>query len=89
MNSLDFFLVPLYLIIILVTELLQENNYHKGPEFKYFNQGLIIKIFRHTDCGIIYQFYYGGGDTFNFYIMTSAFYDTFKSDPKVSLGYYL
>ena len=82
MNSLDFFLVPLYLIIILVTaNFYKKNNYHKGPEFKYFNQGLIIKIFGALIAGIIYQFYYGGGDTFNFYIMTSAFYDTFKSDP--------
>lgn len=45
-------------------------NKHYGPKHpwrKYFIPALTVKIFGAIFIGMIYQYYYGGGDTFNFF----------------------
>lgn len=39
---------------------------------KYFFPALIIRLFGAIALGMIYQFYYGGGDTFNYFLHGSA-----------------
>ena len=42
---------------------------------------LLIKVFGSLLAGFIYQYYYGGGDTFNFYIIITNFWEGFWDDP--------
>ena len=46
-------------------------------------QGLLIKIFGALLVGFVYQYYYVGGDTFNFYIMITNFWEVFWDNPTV------
>ncbi len=76
---LDYFLLPLYLLIIyLVAFIFRERRYPVGhPWRKYFMPGLTVKIVGAIFIGMIYQYYYGGGDTSNYFehaqIVNSAF----------------
>ena len=39
----------------------------RNPEYKYFLSGLMFKVFAGLFFGLIYVFYYGGGDTISYY----------------------
>ncbi len=76
---LDYFLLPFYLVIIyLVAFIFRERRYPVGhPWRKYFLPGLTVKIVGAIFIGMIYQYYYGGGDTSNYFehaqVVNSAF----------------
>lgn len=48
---------------------------------KYFIPGLTLKFIGAIGLGLIYQFYYGGGDTFNYWNNGYYIYDAFWNDP--------
>ena len=55
---------------------------------RYFFPALFLKIFAAIALGIIYQFYYSGGDTFNYHthgsrIIWGAFWDDFAAGVKL------
>lgn len=55
---------------------------------KYFFPALILKMLGAIGVGLIYQFYYGGGDTFSYYThgashIVEAFYDNFSAGFKL------
>jgi hypothetical protein len=66
---LDYFLLPFYLLLIyLVAIIFRERRYPVGhPWRKYFLPGLTVKIGGAIFIGMIYQYYYGGGDTSNYF----------------------
>lgn len=75
----DIILLPLYLIIIfLVAYLFRNFRYHNAIERKYFLPGLAVKIMGGLAVGMIYVFYYGGGDTFYYFSDSRAFNYAFK-----------
>jgi hypothetical protein len=50
---------------------------------KYFFPALLLKMLGAIGVGLVYQFYYGGGDTFSYYThgashIVNAFYDNFS-----------
>jgi hypothetical protein len=66
---LDYFLLPFYLLIIyLVAIIFRERKYPAGhPWRKYFLPGLTVKIVGAILIGMVYQYYYGGGDTSEYF----------------------
>jgi hypothetical protein len=44
-----------------------KKNIRTNPEYEYFTRGLIVRIFGAIALGLIYFFYYGGGDTVNYH----------------------
>jgi len=81
----DYLLLPFYLFIAFVTAIYYRNKYYneKHPLRKYFMWAFGLKIFGGIGVGLIYQYYYGGGDTFNYWnhslIINSSLYDSFST----------
>ncbi len=82
MTTLDLFLAPLYLVVIYALAFSHKNKHYKGhPLEPYFIPGLTIKLIGALLFAMVYQFYYGGGDTFWFYQGMDVFFNTFLQDP--------
>ena len=64
----DILLVPIYLVIILlVCSRIKSKNIAQFQEYKYFTKGLVFKLLGVSAFISIYLFYYGGGDTINYF----------------------
>ncbi len=82
MTTLDLFLAPVYLLIIYVLAYSHKSKHYKGhPLEPYFIPGLTIKLFGAILFGMVYHFYYRGGDTFWFYQGIKVIYSAFLNDP--------
>lgn len=76
----DVFLLPLYLIIILIFAYLYRNFvYSHSPLKKYFIPGMLVKIMGGLGVGFVYVFYYNGGDT-TYYFRDSAVFNNSIND---------
>lgn len=60
----DFIMVPLFLVL---AHYFSSRTYSKmigkNPEYKYYRKGFLFKIYAGLAFGLVYAFYYGGGDT--------------------------
>ncbi len=78
----DIVLTAFYLILTIIFSLLYQNKRkYFNPEYKYFTIGILIKIFGGIAVGLIYNFYYKGGDTINYFITTKAYLNLFDKSP--------
>lgn len=82
MNSLlsvyDILLPPLYLIIVLgYGYIVTKRNIREKPEYEYFFKGLLVRIIGSISLGLVYFFYYTGGDTTNYFQTASAYSNLF------------
>ena len=81
----DLILTPIYLIVLIATARRQrEKRYPEGHALRrYFLPGLYVKLGGAIFIALIYQIYYGGGDTFNFFhhskVINSALDDSFST----------
>ena len=77
----DLILIPVYLLLIYVVAFqIKAKQIIKHPEYKYFVKGLSFKLFGATAFVLIYLFYYGGGDTINYFKSTVALSNLFFED---------
>src|SRR3954465_15428974 len=78
----DFVLTPIYLlIIIMIAKRYRDRKYPPGHSLrKYYLSGLYMKLFGAVFIGLLYEFYYNGGDTYNYFshakIINSALNDS-------------
>lgn len=78
----DYVLLPFYIgIILMLFFRFRDKHYPKGHAWrKHFTYGLILKIIGAVFIGMLFQYYYGGGDTFNYYeharVINSSFFDS-------------
>ncbi|MCW3083765.1 MAG: hypothetical protein JWP12_1131 [Bacteroidetes bacterium] len=73
LSIFDLLLAPLYLLMIYFTgSYIQSKNIVAQPIYKWYTRGLMIKLFGAISVCLIYQFYYTGGDTTNYYETTKA-----------------
>jgi hypothetical protein len=85
----DAILTPIYLLLIIAVAKHQRNKrYPLGhPLRKYFLSGLYVKLGGAIFIALIYQYYYGGGDTFNYFecarIINSSLDESFGTWVKV------
>jgi hypothetical protein len=80
---LDFFLLPFYAVIIyLIAFRIRDRYYPAGHPWRaYFVPGLTVKLVGGLFIGVIYQYYYGGGDTSNYFIQAKTINSSFMDSP--------
>ena len=67
MEIKDLFITPVWLVIIYVLAFLIRPYVTDSVNRKFFIPALTLKFIGAIALGLIYQFYYGGGDTFNYF----------------------
>lgn len=79
----DLLLTPLYLLVLsAIARKQRDKRYPVGhPLRPYYLKALYAKFFGAIFIGLLYQYYYGGGDTFNFFHHTRVINSAFKKDP--------
>lgn len=86
MGLKDFIAGPIVLIIIILLAYLIRPYVTNKRTKRFFIPALTIKIGGALALGLIYQFYYGGGDTFGYTTQGSSLvYDSFWDSPLTSL----
>jgi hypothetical protein len=80
----DFVLTPIYLIILLTIAKRQRDKWYPvgHPLREYYMKGLYLKFFGAIFIALVYQYYYGGGDTYNYFhdakVVNSSLNDSFS-----------
>lgn len=81
MEALDIIIAPIYFILILGGAYWIRSRVTTAYTRPYFIPALLLKITGALAAGFIYQFYYTGGDTFNFFNTSKIIWEAFKEDP--------
>lgn len=80
MELKDFFITPIWLIIIYAFAFFMKKKVTDKVTKKYFFNALHLKIIGGLGVGFIYQFYYGGGDTTHYFYHSSLIWDALWDD---------
>ncbi len=87
MGLQDFIITPIFLIFTYIIAFWIKSKVTDKQNSKYFIPGLTAKILGALSLGFIYQFYYGGGDTFTYFHLGSKYvWEAFKNDPLIALN---
>lgn len=89
LSIFDLLLTPLYILgAYAYGYYVTKKNIRTNPEYAYFTSGLMTRVFGAIAIGLVYFFYYTGGDTTN-YFQTSVAYGNliFKSQDDFWLGW--
>lgn len=81
MGYSDLLVTPVLLFLVILIALLIKKRVTTKESSVYFIPGLLLKITGALSLGLIYQFYYGGGDTFNYYQQGTIIYELFFRSP--------
>ena len=82
MEIKDLFVTPVLLILIYAIAGFIRPFVTDKQNRRYFLPGLTVKIIGAISVGLIYQFYYGGGDTFTYFNLGSKYiWEAFKDSP--------
>ena len=82
MEIKDLFVTPILLILIYAIAGFIRPFVTDKQNRRYFLPGLTVKIIGAISVGLIYQFYYGGGDTFTYFNLGSKYiWEAFKDSP--------
>jgi hypothetical protein len=78
----DYILCGIYFLLILffANRYKTKLSIAKNPLAPFFLTGLVFKLLGAIASGLIYQYYYKGGDTMYFYASASSLYDIFFND---------
>ena len=79
MQLLDLFLAPLYLLLLYGLAYLVRPSVTNKFTRPYFLPALTLKYVGAIGLGFIYQFYYSGGDTFNYYRHAQLIHEAFSN----------
>lgn len=86
MTLSDLFITPVYLILFGFAAYLIRPLVTTRETRKYFFPALYVRFAGAIALGLIYQFYYAGGDTFNYFTHGSRWiWEAFKSDPLMGI----
>lgn len=90
MGIQDFIVTPFYFFIFLLLAYLVRPMFTNAQTKPYFIPGLLVKFIGALALGMIYQFYYGGGDTFNFHTHGSHWiWQAFMDEPTKGIQLFL
>lgn len=78
MQLQDLFITPFYLALFYALAYAVRPKVTNIYTVKYFIPALTLKFVGAIALGLIYQFYYGGGDTFNYYYHATVVHDAFQ-----------
>jgi hypothetical protein len=82
MDIFDILLPPFYFMIIIAVAFKYSSNKRiKDPIYKYFLPGLLVKMAGAVALGLIYFYYYKGGDTINYFQTAAGLVDVLMERP--------
>src|SRR5688572_1598150 len=86
MELRDLIVTPIVLMVVYVGAYIIRPRVTDEVNRKYFFPALTIRILGALALGFLYQFYYGGGDTFNYHTNGSRpIWDAFCDSPFIGL----
>ena len=85
MELKDLFLTPIYLAIFYGIAFAVRRKYTNALTKKYFIPALSVKFLGAIMLGLIYQFYYHGGDTYNYFYHVKGVYQAFLDSPSIGI----
>jgi len=80
----DLFLTPIYLLFLYAIAYGIRPKVTTKSTRKYFIPALTLKIIGAICLGLVYQFYYGGGDTFSYFNHVKVVHKAFLDSPFVA-----
>ncbi|MFY0651314.1 MAG: hypothetical protein JXQ96_04740 [Cyclobacteriaceae bacterium] len=85
MEIKDLIVTPFYLIVLYILAYAIRPYVTDEVNRKYFIPALSVKFFGAIALGLIYQFYYGGGDTFTYFHLGSRYvWNAFLDSPSTA-----
>jgi len=88
MEFQDFIITPLFILIILgAARQHARKRLPQHPEYRWYVPGLSVKILGAVSLGLIYTFYYQGGDTFGYFNGGKAWVHFFLDNPAGALSF--
>ncbi len=82
LTSQDFLLGPLYFFLILFLAFQWQKRYYRNfPARIYIFPALIMKLFACVLLALVFHFYYGLGDSFNYYTGAHEIWNAFTNNP--------
>jgi hypothetical protein len=86
MELRDFIVTPIVIFLVYVVAYLVRPRVTDDVNRKYFFPALTLRIFGALALGFLYQFYYNGGDTYNFHRRGSRhIWNAFVDDPTLGM----
>lgn len=83
MTTQDLFITPIYFLVLMLGAFFMRPLFTNRRTKKYFIPALLLKLIGAIALGVVYQFYYGGGDTFNYFTYGSKWiYQAFLDNPE-------
>lgn len=74
LSIFDILLAPLYILgAYAYGYWVTKRNIRSNPEYAYFTKGLMVRVMGAIAIGLVYFFYYNGGDTTNYFQTSSAY----------------
>jgi hypothetical protein len=86
MDFKDLLLTPIYLPFIFLVALMFRRRLCDRYTKKYFMPAFTLKIIGAISLGLIYQFYYKGGDTYNYFHDTKIIWQAFLDSPSRAIA---
>ncbi|TAF66044.1 MAG: hypothetical protein EAZ55_07470 [Cytophagales bacterium] len=81
MDIKDLILTPIYLLVLFFFLNNYKNKIEDSRLKRYFLPAVYFKVLGALGLGLVYQFYYGGGDTYNFFRDSQIIWNTFLENP--------
>ena len=85
MRIQDILIAPLFLIFLYAIAYIRKAKQVNPLTKKYYFQALHLRFFGAFALAMIYQFYYGGGDTYNFFHDSNIVWNALMNQPDVGL----
>lgn len=86
MEVKDLFIAPIYIMLLSMIAYFIRPYVTNGATRKYFMPALYLRFVAAISVGLLYQFYYGGGDTFSYFTYGSRWiWEAFVNDPEIGL----
>lgn len=86
MEIKDFFITPIVVAVVYALAYFVRPWVTEPQTKRYFIPGLTLKIVGGLAVGFIYQFYYGGGDTFTYFQLGSKYiWEAFRESPDIGI----
>lgn len=87
MELRDVIVTPIYLAAIYLVAFIVRPRITNSISRKYFMSGLTARIVGALALGMVYQFYYGGGDTYNYHTIGSrVLWNAFVDSPYLGIN---
>ncbi len=82
MTFADFIIAPIYFVVLLLfASYYQRKKVKESPEYRWFSKGLLVKMLGAIGFALVYQYYYGGGDTFGYFYGGKSYLAFFAASP--------